>query len=389
MTVLKNILQIARRECRLIFAHKIYLVCMLLMPCIGTAFFTTMMDAGSPMDMPVGVVDNDNTTMTRKLTRLLDSFQAAKVVAHYPSMDDARHAMQRGEIYGFVHFPHHMTDDLLAQRQPKVSFYYSSTHFTAGSLLFKEMKTMITLASAAVGQSVLTAKGVSKEMTMAILQPIVVDAHNIGNPHINYNVYLSNMLVPAIFLLFVILLTPYSMGTELKFGTSQELMAMADDNPIVAVVGKMIPHTVMYLFVMYAIMAYMYGYLHFPAPGGMWRLAFLGLLVVTATEGLALTIFALCPTLRMSLSLCSLMGMLSFSLVGNAFPVFAMDAPLQTLAWLFPLRHYYLILQYNIFNTFPLAAAQWHIVAMVILAFLPLCLAGRIGNAMWKGVYLP
>ena len=56
-----------------------------------------------------------------------------------------------------------MTSDMLALRQPTMSFYYSNTSLTAGSLIYKDMKTVSTLASAGVGQAVLQAKGLTPE----------------------------------------------------------------------------------------------------------------------------------------------------------------------------------------------------------------------------------
>lgn len=85
-------------------ANRMYLLSMLLFPVFVTVFFTSFMHEGQPENMPVGVVDLDNTTTTRKLTRLLDSFQSSEVVAHYPSVEEARQAMQRGDIYGFLYF---------------------------------------------------------------------------------------------------------------------------------------------------------------------------------------------------------------------------------------------------------------------------------------------
>lgn len=363
-------------------------MCMVVMPIICALFFTTLMKDGIPTDMPVGIVDNDNSSTSRKLTRLLDSFQSSKVVGQYPSVDDARHAMQEGEIYAFMYFPKGMTDDLLAQRQPRLEFYYSSTTMSSGSLLFKDLKTVATLAQAAVGQATLTAKGVSAQQQKAVLQPITLDAHNIGNPYVNYNVYLCNPFIPGCFFLFIILMTAFSFGTELKFGTSKEYMQAAGDNSLVALLGKAVPHTLIYFIVMSILMTYMYGYLGFPAPGGYKRLALLGLLGVIGTQGLGIIIFGFLPTLRMGMSISSLMGVLSFSMVGSAFPVFAMDGPLQAASWLFPLRHYYMIYELCIFNTFPLSVAQLHIMALTILAFVPLCFAGRIANAMRSGVYI-
>jgi len=381
--------ELVRREIRNLLHHPIYIICMVVLPLFVAVYFTSMMDEGQPTSMPIGVVDRDNTSTTRKLTRTIDAFQNSHVVAHYPSVDRAREAMQRNEIYGFVLFPQHMTQDLLSGRQPKMSFYYSNTSLTAGALLYKEMKTMCMLASAAVGQATMSARGYTKEQIMSFLQPIGVDAHMVGNPWVNYNIYLSTMLVPGVLMLFIFLMTAYSLGTEIKFNTQGEWLSLAGGNIFKAIAGKLVVHTALFLMVFYLLLLYLFGVLHFPAPGGVFRLMLLGLLAVLASQGFALFIFGLVPSLRMSMSICSLWAVLSFSMVGSAFPVFAMDAPLQTMAWLFPLRHYYMIYQLCIFNTNPLADALPHIVMMIVFALLPLLVVRRMHRAMKEYGYQP
>lgn len=389
MNILRNIYNVSVREVRIILKHPVYLICMVAFPIFVTVFFTTLLGDGQPLELPVGVVDNDNTSTTRKLTRMLDSFQSSKVVAHYQNVDEARHAIQRGEIYAFMYFPRHTTDDLLASRQPRISFYYSSASLTAGTLTFKDLKTMSTLAGAGVGQATMQAKGFTPAQIQAALQPITLDSHMIGNPWVNYNIYLSTMIVPGCLLLFIFLLTPYSLGTELKFGTAKDLIKAAGNSTFCAIIGKMIPQTIVFLSVMYAIMVYLFGVLHFPAPGGACRLALIGALSVVASQGFGIFIFSLVPSLRMSMSICSLWGVLSFSMVGTAFPIFSMDTPLQALSWFFPLRHYFLFYQLCIFNSFPVSDALINIVALIAFIILPWFFVRRIGKVIRTYDYIP
>jgi len=197
-------------------------------------FFTSMMSDGQPLDMPVGVVDQDNTSTTRSLVQRLDAFQNSRVTAHYPTVSEARRAIQQNKIYGFFYIPKGTTDQLLSSRQPKVSFYYSMASITGGSLVFKDMKTIATLGSAAVGQATLRARGFTDSQIETLLQPIRIDLHQIQNPQTNYNVYLSTMLIPGLMMLFMFLITAYSLGTELKFGTSKQWLAEADGNILVS-----------------------------------------------------------------------------------------------------------------------------------------------------------
>lgn len=55
--------------------------------------------------MPVGIVDQDNSATSRQLVHKLDAFQTTKVVAHYENMAEARHAIQKNEIYAFLLIP--------------------------------------------------------------------------------------------------------------------------------------------------------------------------------------------------------------------------------------------------------------------------------------------
>ena len=84
MSAIKRIIHIFLRECRRLKGNRVYLFSMIVFPVFVTVFFTSLMDEGQPQDMPVGVVDLDNSATTRKLTRMLDSFQSSKVVARYP-----------------------------------------------------------------------------------------------------------------------------------------------------------------------------------------------------------------------------------------------------------------------------------------------------------------
>ncbi len=378
-----------KRELWIVFHNNIYLLCMVAFPLMTMIFFTSLMTDGLPTEMPVGVVDLDNTSTSRVLGTRLDAFQMSKVVGRYANVTDARRAMQRGEIYGFLYIPKGTTSKLLASRQPKISYYYSYTTLTSGALMMKDLKTISTLGSAAVGQSVLRAKGATDQQIQTLLQPIRVDLHQIANPWTNYNVYLTTMLVPGMFILFIMLISAYSLGNEIKFGTSKDWVHRAGGNMVVAVIGKFLPHTLIFLISVFFYEWYVFVHLGFPHNGGWWSMVLIGIMQVLAAQGFGIFTFGLMPSLRMSMSVCSLWGVLSFSMVGAAFPAEAMDAPLQSLAWLFPLRHYYMLYQICVFNGYHLLEAWFHFVALGAFMLLPWLVLKKLKNAMLHYVYIP
>ena len=369
--------------------NPIYGFCMVVFPLLAMFFFTSLLADGLPQDLPVGVVDLDNTSTTRALIRKLDGFQNSKVAAHYPSVAEARHAMQENEIYGFVYFPKGTTSNLMSARRPKISYYYSNVSLAGGSMVMKDLKTVTTLGSAAVGMATLRAKGATDQQIQAFLQPIRIDLHQVANPWSNYNVYLSTVFVPGIMMLFMFLISAYSLGMELKFNRGKEWIEKADGNIVVAIPGKYLPHVVVFLLLISFYQFYIYHVLQFPHVGSWAMILLLSVLGVFGSIGFGIFAFGLMPSLRMSMSICSLWGVLSFSLAGSAFPAMGMDAALQTVTWLFPLRHYYMLFQITVFNGYPLIDAWFHLVALIAFTLLPWFVIGKVKNAMLTYVYIP
>ena len=389
MKVLGQIYEVMMRELQILRQNHIYRFCMVLFPILVIIFFTTLLDDGLPTSMPVGIVDLDNTSTTRALERKLDGFQMSKVVAHYPSVAEARQAIQRNEIYGFLYIPKGTTSKLLASRQPKISYYYTYTTMVAGSMIMKDMKTISSLGSAALGQATMRAKGLTDKQIQTLLQPITIDLHQIANPWSSYNVYLTTVMVPGILMIFIFLISAYSLGTELKFASSKNWLAMADNNVTIALVGKFLPQTLIWLAIVFGYQLYVFFHLGFPHQGSPWMLVLLGLMHVMAAQGFGIFAFGLMPSLRMSMSVCSLWAVLSISMAGSAFPAMGMDAALQSLAWLFPLRHYFMLYQACIFNGFPLVEVWFHFAALLGFILLPWIVVSKIKNAMLTYVYIP
>ena len=389
MKNISRILNIALRELRILKGNPIYGFCMVVFPVMTMFFFTTLLDEGVPKDLPIGVVDQDDSSMSRALVRNLDAMQNSRVAYHFANITEARNAMQENKIYAYLYIPKGTMAKLLAGRQPKISYYYTMTCMTAGSMAMKDLKTLGTLGSAAVGQATLRAKGATPGQIKAALQPVTIDAHQIANPEGSYNYSLTTVFVPGIMMLFMSLLSAYSLGMELKFDTGKEWIASANGNIFVAILGKFIIHTLVFLLVIFLFHYYIYVELDFPRLGGVWSIVRLSLLEVIASLGFGIFAFGLMPSMRMSMSICSLWSVLSISMCGSAFPVMGMDPPLQALSWLFPLRHYFMLYQVTVLNGFPVIDAWFHLVALVGFTLLPWFVLRKVKNAMLNYVYIP
>ena len=372
-------------------AHRpVFLFVMILAPVLCVVFFTSLMAEGLPTDMPAAVVDEDNTPTTRKLVRVLDVMEMADVSKKYYTFSAAREAMQQGEIYAFFYIPKGTTAKAISSRQPRVSFYTNDAYLVPGNLLMKDMKMTGELIPLALTREKLRAKGLPETEMMAWLQPIKIEAHPIGNPTLDYNVYLSNMVVPGIFILLILLTTVYTIGYEWKQRTQRYLYALAEQSQTAAIMGKLMPQTVIYTLQFWVMDWWFFVHCGFPCHCGFGMMLLLGLLTVLASQGFGVLLFGvMAGAMRVALCICCLWGILSFSLAGFTYPVTDMHPVLQALAPWFPLRHYYLIYVNQALDGFPISCVWSSVVWLVVFCVSPLIVNYRYRMAFLQFEYMP
>lgn len=380
---------IARREMKRLVSRPLYLFSMLVAPLISAVFFITLMDSGLPTQLPVAVVDLDNSSTSRSLARQLSAFEQTGVVMRTASFHEARMAMQRGDIYGIYYIPAGFAVDASSGKQPRVSFYTNNAYLIAGSLLFRDMKTLSVLAGGSVGLQMGLAKGYTQAQIMGQLQPIVIETHSLGNPWLNYSVYLNNVIIPGVLQLMIFLVTVFSIGSEIKMGTSKEWLRMGNHSLVVSLLGKLLPHTIIFTLVGITICTILYGYAGFPLLGGWLPMLAAIFLLVLASQAVGVFMIGVLPTLRLGLSFASLFGMISFSITGFTFPVPAMHPMLQALSELFPLRHYFLIYVDQALNGRELYYTWPQYVMLAAFLILPLLVMRNLKKALLYFNYIP
>lgn len=375
-------LKVMRREFSIIRRNPVFLLGSVGVMAFSCLFYLTFFRAGLPDSLPIAVVDNDNTSLSRNFCQQLDATQLGKVV-YFDDFASAREAMQTGRVTSLCVIPENMSEDVYANRRPVFTYYVNSLYMIGGALSYKDILTMVTLTGGAVQREVLRAKGYSEAQIMGLIQPIVIDEHKIGNATTNYGVYLNNIILPGLLQLSIIFVLIYALGSELRYRKSKELMEAADGSIAVALLGKLVPYTLIYLILGLALDLLMFGVCGYPLAGNVGNMMLGMVALILASEAVAVTLISLFPTLRYALSLAALFTILAFSFSGFTFPVEAMPLALQGVSVIFPLRFYYLFyVQEAIFGT---GIAGWwqYIVCLLVFLIVPILTSRRL-----KGAYV-
>jgi len=338
LTTLSNTI---KREMKRMISRPMYFLLTVGTMTFCYVFFLSFFYEGQLTKMPVGVVDLDNSSISRQFVRNLNTTQQAEVVMKLNSYREARIEMQKGNIYAFVEIKHGFAKEVQSNRRPVLTFYINDAYLTAGSLLLKDISTMSALTSGSIQRQVLRAKGVDESKIMGIIQPISLDTHLIGNPWANYGSYFLNVFFPGILELMVLMTTVFVIGVELKERTSREWLHAADNRFSIALIGKLLPYTIIFTILGFISNFILYYCMHYPLNSSIGWMLLATVFYVIACQSIGILIIGLMPVLRDSVSLVTFYGMFGFTFTGFTFPIEQMPYPVQIFSELYPIRHYF------------------------------------------------
>ena len=381
-----------RRGLVALVRRRIYLIMMIIAPIVSAWFLLDLMKVGTAGHAPVGIVDLDRSSMSRALTRRLSTFEQVNVTGFYHDFTEAREAVQRGEILGFFYIPADLSEKALGGQKPTLSYYINYAYYAPASMQFKGFKTITVLANGAIVSNVMTELGLEGFNGLSIsstLQPIVVDAHMPGNPWLNYSYYLNPSFIPTLFALIIFLVTAFSIGIELKYKTCRDWVLNAGGSMGVAVTGKLMPQTVIFFIVGWTIQWLMYRVYHLPLNCPPWHMIIAMPLFVLANQAFALTVMSLVPNFRYGTTICSLFGVLAFSLGGYSLPGEAMYSWVTPIGYILPAKYYFLLSVDQALNGLDLYYSKWYYAALVAFTILPWAITWRLKRECLNPVYVP
>ena len=179
--------------------------------------------------------------------RTVEAVPTFKVTHRYVDETAARRATQSKEIYGYLLIPTGFTADAIAGRQATLAYYYHYALLSVGGEVRGAFEAVLRQLSMAPVVMQATALGIGEERVATFLLPVKASSHPLFNPDLDYSVYLSNPFFFILFQVIILLTTVYVIGGEVKFGTGAEWLSAAGGNIMTAVVGKLLPLSLIHI----------------------------------------------------------------------------------------------------------------------------------------------
>lgn len=359
------------RELRRMTSRRIYLGAAVVLPLFLIVFMATIFGDGQMTRLPIGIVDGDNTATSRSIVRNMSAVPTFDVVRHYADDAEARAAVNRREVYGYLSIPPRFEEAMMRGAEATLCYYYHYALLAVGGEVMSAFETtLIPVRMAPIVGEAMTL-GDTEENIETFLLPMTSDDHALYNPSLDYAEYLAVPIFYIMFQILVLLVTLYAVGSDrlsalgrlpLVVNSKQPKLRLSEDKDCLqnlpsvanstklmannssafaaAVVGKLLPYTV--IFILEALLANVvfFHWEHIPFVGDMGLFALTTMIFVVATQSVAVILYALFPVLSLVISVVSMVGSLGATLSGLTFPLSAMSSVVQWVAKFFPVRHF-------------------------------------------------
>jgi len=288
--------------------------------------------------IPVGVVDQSETGLSRVLIQTLSATQVVKFTAHYNNVEQAEAAIKRAEVRAVLVIPKDVSQRLV--RHQTVGF---------GSPPSSDEETSRPVAQWVVdGSDTMIAAAIKSLRRMPLAELLSKPANRntptfevalLYNPEQRTAVNIVPGLVAVILTMTMIMFTSAAIVREREHG-NLEMLITTPVRSIELMIGKIIP----YIFIGALQVAIILGLGHVifnvPINGGLWQLAGATLLFITASLTLGLVISTIAKNQLQSTQMTIFVLLPSILLSGFMFPYEGMPEAAQYIAEALPATHF-------------------------------------------------
>jgi ABC-2 type transport system permease protein len=295
---------------------------------------------GIPRNLPVAVVDQDHSMLSRSLVRYINANPSLSVATQLVNLEDGKRLMQRGEVYGLVHIPRNFEKRAYLAKTPEVTTFYNAQYVLIGKLVSSNMaKTFATFTAQMDAVKTLASGGHIASVKGAVV-PISTQVSPLYNISTNYVPFLVTAAVPALWQVFVVISVILAFGMEYKYNTKEQWFKQANGSVICAIIGKLLPYTLLSLLQGLLFLGFFYGYLGWPMHGDWYYLLLAIFAAVLAGQAMGLFIFTFSMNLTQAISMGAAYSAPAFAFVGVTFPAESMPQLAQIWREMLPITHY-------------------------------------------------
>jgi ABC-2 type transport system permease protein len=192
-------------------------------------------------EIPIGIVNQDNSVLSRNVIRALDANEMMKVSEYPDNLEHAKTTFYQNKIHAFVVIPKNFAHDIRRGKVTVVAVYLDSAYLIVYKQLTSGINEVFSNISAKIEIKSLMKQGVKKRQASMVKNPIDFIQIPLFNPVGSY----QNYIYPLV--LILVLQQTMLIGIGILSGTREERKIKENEKASVLVLGRGLAYTSLYL----------------------------------------------------------------------------------------------------------------------------------------------
>ncbi|WP_208509950.1 ABC transporter permease, partial [Variovorax paradoxus] len=206
----------ARREFALLRTRPWDLAMITWVPLLAVLLIWWIFSAGLPERLPIGVLDQDRSALSRQIVRFLDATPGLRVVQRFDDEGAMARALTSGAVDAAVQLPRDLDREVKQGRTGQVVLLHNAQLGTHSSLIQRDVRTVVATVSGGVELAVRNKRGESMIAARATMEPLKAGTVALFNTSGDYEQFLGAALIPALLHILAMTAGAWAVGRELR-----------------------------------------------------------------------------------------------------------------------------------------------------------------------------
>jgi len=336
----KGFLRIFWRETKRIFTNRHLRLLCLIAPFSYAIVLSSIYYHKRIHGVSVGVVDLDNTKLSRTITRWADATENITITGRYQSFAEARRALEDDSIDGFIYIPRRFAADIKRGGDAKVFMAVNYGNVAVGNPALTSMSEVAGTLSAGLFSNLLKKHGIVRDRVWQLNQLVRADINPVANPEINYSDFMLPGLVFIILQQIILVGLAFTVADERAAGNGPFLHRLCGGHYGAMVLGKAAPYMLLNYIISVMFVYWLLPVFDLPMRSSVpVTLLFTGLFVTCATA-FGLLLSSLFKDTVTAFVVLMFFSMPAFLISGVSWPYYNLPPFVRAVAAFIPSTHF-------------------------------------------------
>jgi ABC-2 type transport system permease protein len=333
---MKNFIPMLKREFKLFFSNSTLLSVMIFAPVIYAVLIGFVYKEGKVVNLPVIVVDEDNSPMSHRLMEMINDNERLHIVKVKSVNTGTQQDLINEKAVIAITIPERFEADILQKRYPEVNTFINTSNLLTANMASQGVQTVMGTFNAGVEIQGLMKKGVSASQAGTQYETFKANYIRLFNPTGNYFTFMWPAVLAVVLQQVLLLAFAVSFAAEVQNRTfGSELMGYTR-NAGVAVMMKALPIWLVTIGIL-GFYYFMHGVFRAPIPMSIEPFIITTSLFVLAITFMGVLFSVVIPNALKATQILMMFSTPAFLIGGFSWPLTSMPEGVQFIANLIPL----------------------------------------------------